>query len=282
MPFVQGTCPNCGGTLAVNNEKDAWVCPYCNTPFIVEKAINNFNVTNNISASTVNIYGGGEKDFEIVGGVLKKYHGEMTEVILPDNVKEISSQAFIGMTYLTSIVINDGVDIIREEAFKGCSSLKKIVIPEGVNIIGNSAFEDCVSLNEVILPKTLINLGDMVFKNCKSLKTLTIPDNVECIERSLCSGCVELESVKIGDNTSINFECPKTGDDIVPFADSPKLLSIDYKYLNETLKAFPAYYYEVYYREIALKARLKCVHCGGDFKGVFKKVCSVCGRPKDY
>ena len=39
MPFVQGNCPNCGGTLAVDNEKDAWVCPYCNTPFIVEKQL---------------------------------------------------------------------------------------------------------------------------------------------------------------------------------------------------------------------------------------------------
>lgn len=25
-----------------------------------------------------------------------------------------------------------------------------------------------------------------------------------------------------------------------------------------------------------------CQHCGGDFKGIFNKVCSVCGKPKDY
>ncbi len=25
-----------------------------------------------------------------------------------------------------------------------------------------------------------------------------------------------------------------------------------------------------------------CRHCGGDFKGIFNKVCSVCGKPKDY
>lgn len=26
----------------------------------------------------------------------------------------------------------------------------------------------------------------------------------------------------------------------------------------------------------------KCQHCGGNFKGLFKKVCSSCGKPKDY
>ncbi len=26
----------------------------------------------------------------------------------------------------------------------------------------------------------------------------------------------------------------------------------------------------------------KCQHCGGSFKGIFKKVCSSCGKPKDY
>lgn len=30
------------------------------------------------------------------------------------------------------------------------------------------------------------------------------------------------------------------------------------------------------------KANYLCQHCGGDFKGVFSKICSKCGRPKDY
>lgn len=55
MPFVQGICPNCGGTLAVDNTKDAAVCQYCNTPFIIEKAINQFNINaENIQVSNIN------------------------------------------------------------------------------------------------------------------------------------------------------------------------------------------------------------------------------------
>ena len=47
MPFVQAKCPNCGGFLAVDNTHDAAVCQFCGTPFIVEKAITNFNLNVN-------------------------------------------------------------------------------------------------------------------------------------------------------------------------------------------------------------------------------------------
>ncbi|WP_408072388.1 hypothetical protein [Butyrivibrio sp. JL13D10] len=40
MGFVMGKCPNCGANLKINEDRDVAVCQYCNTPFIVEKAIN--------------------------------------------------------------------------------------------------------------------------------------------------------------------------------------------------------------------------------------------------
>ena len=56
--LVNAKCPNCGGTLEVDKNKDAWICTYCSSPFIVEKAINNYNITNNnhITANVVNVY----------------------------------------------------------------------------------------------------------------------------------------------------------------------------------------------------------------------------------
>ena len=50
MSLVKAQCTNCGGTLDVDNSKEAAICPYCNTPYIVEKAINCY-VTNNISVN---------------------------------------------------------------------------------------------------------------------------------------------------------------------------------------------------------------------------------------
>lgn len=46
MALTPAVCPNCKGILEVNSEQDAAVCRYCGTPFIIEKAINLYNVSN--------------------------------------------------------------------------------------------------------------------------------------------------------------------------------------------------------------------------------------------
>ena len=37
MPLVNAKCTNCGGTLQVDAAKEAAVCPFCGSAFIVEK-----------------------------------------------------------------------------------------------------------------------------------------------------------------------------------------------------------------------------------------------------
>ena len=56
MPLVNAKCTNCGATLTVDDSKEAAICQYCNSAYIVEKAINNYNITNRINANIVNIY----------------------------------------------------------------------------------------------------------------------------------------------------------------------------------------------------------------------------------
>ena len=59
MKLVPAKCPSCGANLKVDPEKEAAICEYCHTPFIVEKAINNYNTTiinnNNFEGATVHI-----------------------------------------------------------------------------------------------------------------------------------------------------------------------------------------------------------------------------------
>ena len=61
MPLVPAKCPQCGGNIEVDNSNEAGICKFCGTPFVTEKAINNYNNTmiNNIninsSGNTVNI-----------------------------------------------------------------------------------------------------------------------------------------------------------------------------------------------------------------------------------
>lgn len=91
MNLVKAKCPNCGGELDVNAEAECLICKYCGCPFIVEKAINNFNtsvtnnVTNNIKADTVVVMNGKSID------ALKKRGLELlnpTRIEDPDKIDE--------------------------------------------------------------------------------------------------------------------------------------------------------------------------------------------------
>ncbi len=62
MSLVAAKCTQCGANITVDSSKDAGICPHCNTAYIVEKAIKNYNTTNNIQNQT-NIYYG-ESEFE--------------------------------------------------------------------------------------------------------------------------------------------------------------------------------------------------------------------------
>lgn len=53
--LVQAKCTNCGAALTVNPSEDAAICPFCNSAFIVDKAIQNFT-SYNISAQNVEVH----------------------------------------------------------------------------------------------------------------------------------------------------------------------------------------------------------------------------------
>ena len=197
MPYAHAKCTNCGANLEVDNTKDAAVCPYCNTPYIVEKAIHNYNTMNNITADVVNIYGGNSADFVIRAGELIKYNGASCDVVIPDTVKYIHKEAFAECKGLRSVVIPDSVISITEEAFAGRSDLSNVTIPNSVMSIGDNAFEDCNSLASITIPNSVTSIGNSAFSGCSSLTSITIPNGVTSIGHSAFSGCSSLTSIII-------------------------------------------------------------------------------------
>lgn len=177
MPLVNASCPNCGAALPVDSTKDAAICSYCGTPFIVEKAINNYNITNNISAGVVNIYGGAA-DFEIRAGVLVKYNGAADRVVIPESVKCIGTDAFKSCSGLISVEIPGSVKTIKSYAFRACTNLEKVKLHPGLLTIETAAFSMCKSLRHMDLPDTLETLYP-AFQGCISLRELTIPASVK-------------------------------------------------------------------------------------------------------
>ena len=112
------------------------------------------------------------KDFIIRGGVLEKYTGQGTTIVVPNNVK-----------------------MIGECAFKDCYGITKVVVPEGVSSIKWGAFENCEKLQSVEFPNTLTEISE-VFRNCKSLESVKFPGSLKKIEGRLFSDCNALKKVE--------------------------------------------------------------------------------------
>ena len=62
MPLVEAKCPNCGASLSVDNSKEAAVCDFCGTPYIVEKAVTGAISNSTINNSVINVYNTGKSE----------------------------------------------------------------------------------------------------------------------------------------------------------------------------------------------------------------------------
>lgn len=209
MALVPAKCTQCGGNIEVDDTHEAGICQHCGTPFITEKAIYNYttNVTNNINANVVNIYGSNTNDFQIRAGVLEKYNGASTEVVVPNNVTSIGEKAFMDCKGLISVTLPNGITSIGESAFENCENLRKINIPEKVTIIENYTFLACTRLESIDLPRNITKIGWGAFSDCTSLKNIDIPHTVTDLGMSAFSRCTNLNSINLPNSLkSIDIE----------------------------------------------------------------------------
>ena len=112
---------------------------------------------------------------KIAGGFLDG----INNIIIPNTVTEIGSNAFENMYNLTNIFIPNSVTSIGEYAFAS-TSLKNISIPNSVTSIGEGAFM-YTSINGIFIPNTIKNITASLFMYNSSLKNIIIPNSVNSI-----------------------------------------------------------------------------------------------------
>lgn len=62
MALVPAICTQCGAQIEVDNTHEAGICKFCGTPFITEKAINQYTSVHNVTQNITKIIYGNEKD----------------------------------------------------------------------------------------------------------------------------------------------------------------------------------------------------------------------------
>ncbi len=110
-----------------------------------------------------------ETDFVIEGnGILLLYGGNEETVVLPEEVRVIGPEAFVGNTAIKKAVLPESVREIGEAAFSGCRNLETVEGGENVTKIADRAFSDCISLSYEI-PENVRQLGLGAFANVKQV-----------------------------------------------------------------------------------------------------------------
>lgn len=122
---------------------------------------------------------------------------EITELVIPDGVTELSWNTFAGGSNFTSVLIPNSMTKIGSDAFKDCTGLTSVTIPNTVTEMGGSVFYGCTGLTSVTLPNSITGIGIEMFQGCTSLTSVTIPESVTKISGSAFYGCSALASIRI-------------------------------------------------------------------------------------
>ena len=93
----------------------------------------------------------------------------LTDLVIPDTVKEIKDYAFYQCETLTSVLIPNSVTSIGDSAFYKCNKLTSIQIPDSVTKIGERAFYWCNKLTGVVIGNSLTEIKIQAFQYCLSL-----------------------------------------------------------------------------------------------------------------
>lgn len=105
--------------------------------------------------------------------VLKKYNGDADVVKVPDGIKTIDEGAFVRKS-MTKLILPEGLKGIGYEAFVGCYDLKEVNFPDSLEYIDDAAFSG-TAIEQAILPDGIKRVGNDAFCYCEKLTEVSIP-----------------------------------------------------------------------------------------------------------
>lgn len=146
------------------------------------------------------------------GAFIVKYHGEDSDVVVPDHMEEyplvgIGDHAFEDFAQnITSIQLPEGITWIGVQAFATCDRIREMVIPEGVTKLDDRCFLGCKGLESITVPDSVTEIGDMAFAVCMSLREVRFGPGLEHIGANAFQACQALERVTL----PAGIEIPET------------------------------------------------------------------------
>lgn len=100
--------------------------------------------------------------------------GEITKVVLPEELVSIGKFAFFNCKKLKTIVFGYRVSKIERSAFQNCEALETVELQYGIAEIEPWTFAGCKALKRVVIPNGVKHIGHQAFADCSSLSGLDL------------------------------------------------------------------------------------------------------------
>lgn len=102
----------------------------------------------------------------------KKYK-LLTDLIIPKEIANINSMAFLGFSQLKSVTFHNDIKVIDDGAFMDCINIHELTLPKNLEVIGNSAFAN-TPINELVIEENVRKIDSYAFAHCFNLESITI------------------------------------------------------------------------------------------------------------
>lgn len=161
------------------------------------------------------------------------------QVSFPNNIFNVSNDAFYGCTNLSEVTFNKVVSI-GDNSFANCVKLvnrgdTKRIIPVGATHVGKRAFYNCDAITEITVPSTLTILNEEIFAECDNLANIYYDANttVTTIGAGAFANCVAMVNAQLPYTLKIRDENDTTGLVKNPFMGCTQLKSFSFNAENE-------------------------------------------------
>ncbi len=126
-------------------------------------------------------------------------NGELVEnLVIPDGVTYISSEAFLDCKSLKSITIPESLTHISKSAFNGCYDITSITFQDGSKVIPKSAFSGFGRLQAITIPASMEIIYEDAFRYCKNIKYIFFKGGRDCWDHIMrYSGNEALDNAEI-------------------------------------------------------------------------------------
>lgn len=136
-----------------------------------------------------------KKDLIVAGdGILIKYQGKQSRVVLESNIKHVNERTFENNNKLCEVVFSKNIKEIKEGAFQNCKNLRRVNIPSGLQTIGSYSFYES-GITSIHIPGSVKSIGENAFCKCKKLLQVSYEknSNIKSIEAGTFRRCTSLK-----------------------------------------------------------------------------------------